>query len=296
VIPHGFGRDVGAGRPAKVQALFDGADANTAGVASGYLGAAVAAHNVQLFIDQAARRHGAHAASHAGGPFMGGAASPAEPVDLRWRVLYNPDLSSRNFIVPGLIVVLLATLAATLTSTTITRERELGSFESLVTSPVGAPELVIGKMVPYIVISAINVALVLVLSALLFDVRPRGSLLTLAGFTLLFLPGNLAIGMLISARAPTQQIALVYAMLIAFLPTLFLTGFAFPRSNMHPVVQWISSFLPATQYLTATRAVFLKGVGWRVLWPQAAWLAVTGTALVGLAIGTMRASIARGLE
>jgi ABC-2 type transport system permease protein len=307
VIRHGFARDLDAGRPVEVQALFDGADSNTAGVAAGYLAGAVAAHSARLQARAAARLEGAHDAARPAGPALGGSAGQvtgshagraweAGPIQLRWRVLYNPDLSSRRFIIPGLVAVLLSVLAATLTATTITRERELASIEFLLASPVRAPELVFGKMLPYVALALGNVVLVVLLSWLAFGMWPRGSLLTLAAFTLLFLPGMLAVGMAISAAVPTQQLALVLAILTTILPSIFLTGFIFPRSNMAWILQQVSWPFPATQYLIAVRAIFLKGADWNALWPHALWLAGSGTALVAAAIGMVGANLARGLR
>src|SRR5205814_7818065 len=184
-----------------------------------------------------ARRRGADFSSS---PLLGDEPSGSAPIDIRWRVFYNPDLSSRWFIVPGLVCVLLSILAAMLTSTTMVRERELGSLESLLTLPINAGEMVAGKMLPYLAAAILDVIVVLILGWLFFGVWPRGSLLTLTAFTCLLLPAVLAIGMAVSAAAPTQQLALVIAMLISFLPTMFLTGFAFPRSNSPTLVQIIS--------------------------------------------------------
>jgi ABC-2 type transport system permease protein len=295
VIPRGFGRDLAAGRMGEVQALFDAADSNTAGITAGYLGSAIAAYNVRLSVGAAPRRHGAHPSPHAGGPAMAGDTGVSDPIDLRWRVLYNPRLRSEWFIVPGMIAVLLSILAATLTSTTITRERELGSMESLLTSPVGPVDLVLGKMLPYLVVSLINVVFAVVAAWALFGVQPRGSVFTLTLFTLLFLPGMLSLGMIISAVAPTQQFALLLTTLTGFLPTLFLTGFALPRSNMFRIVQWASWPLPATQYMLATRAIYLKGAGLETLGVQAVWLFLSGAFLLSLAILAARWRLARGL-
>src|SRR5439155_4055814 len=226
------------------QAIFDAADSNTAGVAAGYLAAAVGAHNARL-ASSALAEAGAGAS----------AASRSEPVDIRWRVFYNPDLSSHRFIIPGLIAILLSNIAGTLTATTITRERELGSLESLLTSPVGALDLLLGKMLPYLLVAAGDVVLVLVLGGLVFGVWPRGDLVTLASFSLLFLVGMLAMGLLISASAPTQLLALLIALTVTMLPNFFLTGFAFPRSNMPWILQVLSEPLPATQYLIALRGI-----------------------------------------
>lgn len=295
VIPRGFARDLGAGRQVTVQALFDAADSNTAGVASGYLSGAMALENTRLSAGSMARQHGSPEDPRATGSALGGEAGTMDPINLRWRVFYNPDMSSRRFIIPGLIAVLLTFVAASLTSTTIVRERELGPLESLLTSPVGAPELVLGKLAPYVLVAAGNVALVLLVGGWVFGVWPRGNLLTLASLSFLFMTGMLALGLLISAGAPSQQLALLMATLATMLPNFFLTGFAFPRSNMPWILQVISWPLPATQYLIAIRGVFLKGTGWAVLWPQGLWMAVTAALLVFQAIRIVRHTMERGL-
>jgi ABC-2 type transport system permease protein len=292
VIPRGFGKDLSAGRRVQVQALFDAADSNTAGVAAGYLTGAVQEQSNRLALRAMLRLHGA---ARFTGASLGGTNTAAAPINVRWRVFYNPDLSSRRYIIPGLIAVLLTFVATSLTSTTLVRERELGSLESLLTSPVGAPELVLGKMAPYILVAAGNVALVLVAGGLVFNVWPRGNVVTLASFSFLFLLGLLALGMLISAGAPNQQLALLLATLATLLPNFFLTGFAFPRSNMPWILQVISWPLPATQYLIAIRGIFLKGIGWTVLWPQGLWMFLTAVFLVAQAIRIVRKSMARGL-
>ena len=296
VIPSGFGRDMTAGRTAKLQALFDGADSNTAGVASGYLAASLAEYNTRQTEIDAVGRPRRTAALRAAGPAIGGAASFAEPISLRWRVFYNPDLSSRRFIVPGLIAILVTFLATALTSTTITRERELGPLEALLTSPATALDVVIGKMSPYVLVAAGTIALVLVTGGLVFNVWPRGNLLTITSFSFLFVLGLLSIGMLISALAPTQQLALLFSALSTTLPTLFLTGFIFRVGNMPPVIQLISSVLPATQYLIALRGVFLKGTGWSVLWPQGLFMGCVAFLMIAIAVGIVRIRMARGLE
>ncbi|HEY3284599.1 MAG TPA: ABC transporter permease [Armatimonadota bacterium] len=293
VLPVGLGRDLRAGRRPSVQALIDGADANTAGVAGGYLSAAIATYNSSLMLSGLSRVTGA---SRTGGAEMGDAGKAFSPIDLRWRVFYNPDLNSRRFIIPGLMAILLTIVAASLTSTTIARERELGSIESLLTSPISALDLVIGKMAPYVVVALGNVTLVLLVGGLVFQTWPRGDLFTLGSFSFLFLLGMLAIGMAVSAVAPTQQLALLAALLATMLPNFFLTGFTFPRSNMPVLLQWISAPIPATSYLVAIRGVFLKGVGWSVLWPQGLWMLLTTLALLTLTVRVMSRSLARGLQ
>jgi ABC-2 type transport system permease protein len=295
VIPPRYGENLTAGKRAEVQALFDGADSNTAGVASGYLGAAIATENARLITGAISREHGSHTAASIG-TARGGDAAALQPIDIRWRTFYNPDLSSRRFIIPGLIAILLTFVAASLTSTSIVRERELGPLESLLISPIGPVELVIGKMLPYVLVAAGDIVLVLVVGGFIFDVWPRGSLITLGSLTFFFLLGMLSVGMLISAVAPSQQIALLLATLATMLPNFFLTGFAYPRSNMPWLLQVISYPIPATQFLIAIRGVFLKGIGWEVLWPQALWMLITTVALTAQAMRVMRGALTRGLE
>jgi ABC-2 type transport system permease protein len=292
VIPPGFAREAAAGKRPQVQAVFDASDSNTAGVAAGYLATMVAAQNAELAAGTLAQRGQAFPE----GPPGAGGELVAEPLNIRWRILYNPDLSSRRFIIPGLIAILLSNIAGTLTATTIVRERELGSLESLLTAPVGALDLVLGKMAPYVLVAAGDVVLVLVAGGLVFGVWPQGNLLTLASFSLLFLMAMLAMGTLISATSPNQLLALITALLVTMLPNFFLTGFAFPRSNMPWILRVISEPLPATQYLTALRGVFLKGVGWAELWPQGLWMGATAVALLLAAIRSTAVSLARGLD
>lgn len=290
VVPRDFGRDVAAGRAVKVQALVDGADSNTAGIALGYASGQLSAHASDVAAAAQSRRHGypALAGPASGTPGAAGAGPPPDTLDLRTRVFYNPDLSSTRFIVPGLIALLLTTLAALLTSTCIAREREMGTLESVLISPVRPAEFVLGKLAPYAVIATGNVLMVVGVGGLLFGTWPRGNLLTLSILTGLFLIATLALGMLISAKAPRQQPALVLAILATTLPTTFLTGFAFPRSNMPLFLQWISWPLPATQYMIAVRGVFLKGVGWSVLWPQGLMLAAISALLLRASIRSFK--------
>jgi ABC-2 type transport system permease protein len=294
VIPTTFGREVGAGRPVTVQALFDGADSNTAGVTAGFLSAAIAQQNATLATETVARRSGS-SPTGVSAPPIGGQPAVSDTVSLIWRVFYNPDLSTRRFIIPGLMVLLLSILAAMLTSTCITRERELGSLESLLVSPVSPREVVLGKMTPYFIISFVNVVIVLVLGGWAFGIWPRGSVLTLGVLTLFFLPGILALGMMISAVNKTQQLALVVATLTTYLPTMLLTGFAFPRSNMARFIYLVTWPYPANHYLHGVRVVYLKGGGLDVLWLETLWLAISGIALLALSIRIVGNQLKRGL-
>ena len=296
VLPPRLGADMAAGRAIRIQALFDGSDSNTSGVAVGYLQGALTSQNARLALETLERQHGAARTSVDAAHTAGGDTFPTEPIELGWRVFYNPDLSSKRYFIPGLVAVLLTFIAASLTSTTIVRERELGPMESLLTAPVGPVELVLGKLAPYVLVASAIVALVIVAGGLIFGVWSRGSLFDLATFSLLFMLGMLALGMVISSGAQNQQLALMAATFATMLPNIFLTGFAFPRSNMPLFLQLWSNLLPATQFIVAIRGIFLKGVGWSVLWPQGLWMAATTVALLLIAIRVVGHRMARGLE
>ena len=273
VIPRRYEQDLHAGRVTKLQVILDGSDSTTTSIAQGYLEGA---------IRQVVARLQETAAHRAGLP----AASVQAPVEVRVRVLYNPDLRSSHFIVPGLIAIILTLLASLLTSATVVRERERGTFEALAASPVSAPELMIGKLAPYVVIAALDVVVAVATGALLFGVVPQGSVILLFALSLLFLAAVLGFGLLISSIARTQQMASLAAFLTTVLPAQLLSGFIFPVRNMPLPLQAIAQVIPTTHYLVIVRGILVKGIGIRVLWPHAVVLGVFAVLIVTLA--TMR--------
>jgi len=264
MLPRGFASDLAAGRPAAVQTLVDGSDSLTATVSLSYLEALIQNWALRQAKEQLPR---------------GTALAPIEP---QVRVWYNEDLSSVNFITPGLVVVLLMMLAALLTSQTIVRERERGTIEGLVVLPVTRGEIIFGKLLPYVVIAIADVALVALAGRLLFHVPMRGSLAVLAGLTIIYLLGALGAGLLVSVIARSQQVAYLLALIATLLPTFLLTGFVFPVSSMPKVLQLIVQVHPATHFMVIVRSIVLKGVGLSVLWPRAAALTVIAGALLTL--------------
>jgi ABC-2 type transport system permease protein len=262
VIPPGFAEALRGGRSAVVQMLVDGSDANTATIALGYADAIIAAHSASL---------------------PGATADfSAPPLDLRTRVWYNPELKSRNMIVPGLIAVIMSVIAALLTALTIAREWERGTMEQLASTPVGRGEVVIGKLIPYAVIGVVDVAVTIVAGIVLFGVPLRGNLLLLGAFTLLFLAGALGVGLFLSAALKSQMLATQAAIMFTYLPALLLSGFLYDIGSMPAVVQGLTYVIPARYFVTVTRGIFLKDVGLQVLWPQA--LAMLTFATVGLTL------------
>lgn len=246
VIPERFSVDLKAGRPAPVELLLDGSDAKTANVARGYADAIARTYS-----------QNAQVTSRVG---------PA-PVQAEGRVWYNETLDSATMIVPGLIAVIMSIISAMLTSLTVSREWERGTMEQLAATPVSRSEVILGKLVPYLGIGLIDVAIAVIVGVFVFDVPFRGNLLTFALGTTVFIIGVLGLGTLLSTKLKTQLLASQAAIFATYMPALLFSGFMYTLSNMPPVLQWISSVVPARYYVSFTRGVFLKDNGLDVLWP-----------------------------
>ena len=262
-IPPGYARDLRAGRSVAVQLLLDGSDANTATIAQNYAGAIVARHSAEVRLQ---------------GRAMPGAAG-AET-----RIWYNETLESRNMIVPGLIAVVMSIIAAMLTSLTIAREWERGTMEQLAATPVRGVEIVLGKLLPYLVIGIVDVHVVVALGILVFGVPFNGSVILLAVLSTLFLVGALGVGIFISSVADSQVFAMQAATVATYLPALLLSGFLFDIAAMPTFLQGITFLIPARYFIVVTRGILLKGVGVGALWPQA--IAMLVFAAVGLTLAT----------
>jgi ABC-2 type transport system permease protein len=269
VIPTRFAADLAAGRTARVQFIIDGSDSTTASTAMGYAEAMLQQYSIRLSL-AALQRYGR------------GAAEDFPPVDMRLRVWYNPELKSTNFIVPGLIAVILTMLAALLTSMTVVRERERGTIEALIVSPVMPHELMIGKLVPYVLIAFVDVIMVIAAGRLLFHVPLVGSPALVLALSAVFLTAALGIGLLVSVVSNSQQTAMTIALVSSMLPTFLLSGFMFPISAMPRVVQWLTNIIPARHFLFILRSIFLKGGGLALLWQPALILLLFGLLLLGL--------------
>jgi ABC-2 type transport system permease protein len=267
VIPPGFERDLGHGDGAPVQALVDGADANTATIVLAYARATVQTWSQRVILQ--------------GRRFV-------PPLQVESRVWYNEELLSRNMIVPGLVATIMMIIAAMLTALTIAREWERGTMEQLIATPVTRLELVLGKILPYIGIGLADVALVSTLGVALFGVPFRGSVLLLTVLSFLFLLGTLGLGIFISAVAKSQLLATQMAMVATFLPAFLLSGFMFAIDVMPAPLQAISYLVPARYFLVVTRGVFLKGVGADVLHTQALLMVAFAVAGLALAVRAFR--------
>ncbi|PWB76135.1 ABC transporter permease [candidate division GN15 bacterium] len=212
-------------------------------------------------------------------------------VKLSQQVLFNPDLQSSHFFVPGIVAIILLMISALLTSITIAREKEMGTLEQLLTAPVTPTQILIGKLLPYIVIAFLDGLLVLIFAKLLFGVPFVGSFPLLLGFELIYVTTALSIGILISTAVPTQQLAMQFALLLTMLPTIMLSGFMFAIKNMPIPLQIISRIVPATYFLKMIRGIMLKGSGFAVLAPQAGFLALLMILFLFLAIRRFKTRI-----
>jgi ABC-2 type transport system permease protein len=204
-------------------------------------------------------------------------------VELGPRVLYNPALESRNFFVPGLMVIIIMLVAVLVTSMAVVRERERGTLEQLVVSPVHPVELMIGKMIPYGLITFVDVLLVLAVGYLVFGVEIKGSLGLLLGIAVLFLMGCLGLGLFISAVSTTQQNAFLVSIIATLLPTFILSGFIFPIESMPAPIQPFTYLVPARYFLIVVRSIILKGVGLEIFWEQVVFLVIFALLALGLA-------------
>jgi len=276
-LPRGFARDLGSGRPAQsgrtatVQAMVDGSDANTATIVLAYARSVVRGHGARVLLEGAA---------------------PSLPLTVQSRVWYNEELRSRNMIVPGLVAVIMMIIAAMLTSLTLSREWERGTMEQLASTPVTRAEVVLGKLLPYLAIGMVDVAVTSVVGVLLFDVPFRGSVVLLALLSFLFLVGASGLGIFVSAGSRSQLLATQVAMIVSYLPSLLLSGFMFAISSMPAPLRAITYLVPARYFLVVTRGIFLKGVGLGVLRGEAALMALFAVAGVTLAIVRFKKALA----
>jgi ABC-2 type transport system permease protein len=256
IIPRNFARDLALGRQVPVQALLDGGDSNTATIGLSYLEAIGRRYSDRIVLGRA------------------GLARREPAVENRLRVWYNPELQSKNYIVPGLIAVIMMVIAALLTSLTVAREWERGTMEQLIATPVRVPELVLGKLLPYFGIGFLDVTLAALAGTLVFRVPFRGNAALFLALSLVFLLGALSLGMLISIKAKSQLVASQVAMVVTFLPSFLLSGFMYDIGNMPGWLQAITYAFPARYFVTILKGIFLKGVGLRMLAVEAAFLAL----------------------
>lgn len=271
-IDAGFGASLRRGSSAPVQLILDGTDSNTAGLVLGYAGKIVGTMNRTVLVRLADRA---------------GRSISADPVPLRSRAWFNENLESRNFYVPGVVALIVTLVTLMLTSMAVVREKEIGTMEQIIVTPITRTEFILGKTLPFALIAIINVLVVTAIAVLWFRVPIRGSILLLLASTLVFLTSTIGIGLFISTASGTQQQAMMSAFFFYF-PAVLLSGFMFPIANMPEPVQWLTFLNPLRYYLVIIRGIFLKGVGPGILWPQMAALALLGVTSLTLATRRFR--------
>jgi ABC-2 type transport system permease protein len=274
VIPSDFSQRLADAGRASVQLILDATDDNTANIALGYALAVVSSYSSEVVLDVVARQ--------------GLSLQRTQPMAVQSRVWFNEDLESRNFIIPGVVAVIMALVGAQLTSLTISREWERGTMELLISTPVKPSEVMIGKLAPYLVIGWADAVFCLVIAALWFQVPFRGTVFTLFVTTTLFMIVVLGIGYLLSVLIRSQVGASQIALLVTMLPTTLLSGYVFPIDQMPQAVQDITYLVPARYYVTIVKSIFLKGSGIPELMTPILFLVVYAAAVMILAARAFR--------
>jgi ABC-2 type transport system permease protein len=270
-IDHGFARDVLGNNEPKVQIVVDGTDSNIAAVVLGYAASIIKTYSQDLASRQI--------------DILLQQVKSIPSVDLRTRAWFNPNLLSRNFYIPGVIALIVSLMSLMLTSMAIVREKEIGTIEQLIVSPLTSAELIIGKLIPFAAIAIMEASFVTTVGVLWFKIPIHGNILLLLVSTLIYLLVSLGIGLLISTISATQQQALMSVFLF-FFPANLLSGFIFPIQNMPTLIQYITIINPLRYFMVILRGIFLKGVGLAILWPQILVLLIMGIAI--LTISSLR--------
>lgn len=268
VIPRGFGEGLLARRTTPVQVVLDGTDANTSNILLNYATQIVTQYSQRMLLESAVA--------------VQGRTTPRvvpEP-----RVWFNPDLTSANYMVPGVVALVLMIITMTLTSLAIVREKEIGTMEQLLVTPIKPHQLILGKLIPFTIIGFVDVLIVLAVARYWFAVPLLGSLPLLFALSGLFILTTLGLGLFVSTIARTQQQAMLIAQFFFFMPFMFLSGFTFPIANMPVIIQLFTYLIPLRYFLEIVRGIFLKGTGIMELWPQALALAGLGVLIFTLSV------------
>ena len=262
VIPPRFGDKVLRREPARIQVILDGSEGNTAAISMGYVNQIIIGASTQILTE-----------------VLGGRA-PVGRVDPEVRAWYNPSLESRNFMVPGVLVLILLITTTNLTAMAIVKEKEVGTLEQLMVTPIRSFELILGKLFPFIIVGMTNVCIVLTVMVFGFGIPIKGSVFLLFVLTGIFLMTSLGVGLFVSTISKTQQQAMMTAIFFVMMPMMYISGFVFPIENMPMPLQYLSLFIPMRYYLVVVRSIILKGVGLDMLWPQAMMLLTMGLAIL----------------
>jgi ABC-2 type transport system permease protein len=270
IFPADFGHKIASGESAPLQVIADGSESNSAGIGMSYATLIVGRYSEDIVIQSLLRK--------------GLASAIPGRVKAETRVWFNPELKSRNFMVPGVLALLLMVMTMILTSLAIVKEKETGKMEQLVVTPIKPYQLMVGKIAPFLLIGIIDVVLVVLFTNFFFDLPVKGSFWLLLGLCVIFLMTTLGIGLFVSTISRTQQQAMLTAIFFFMLPMIFFSGFVFPIQNMPRIIQLVTYAIPLRYFFVIVRGLFLKGVGIATLWPQALALLIFGIAILGLSV------------
>ncbi|GBD92179.1 inner membrane transport permease YbhR [bacterium BMS3Abin04] len=268
VIPKDFEKKIERNETAPVQAVFDGSDGNTASISAGY---------VQLIVSNYSKSVVTDFLNKTGIKII-----PAGNVESKVRVWYNPELKTRNFMVPGIVGLLLMIVTLILTSLAIVKEKELGTLEQLIVTPIKSYQLIIGKLIPFGLLGFVAEIIVLTAMVFVFNIPVRGSLLFLFFTTSLYILSTLGLGLFVSTISKTQQQAMMLAIFVVMMPMIYLSGFAFPIENMPKIIQYITYVIPLRYFMVIIRGIILKGIGFSDLWFETTLLFVIGIVIIFL--------------
>lgn len=275
VIPAGFERDLRRGDTARAQFLIDGSDGNTANIAYGYIAALSNGYAIERLRER----------------LVAAGLQPPEQmptVQVKSRFWYNPELKSSNFIVPGIIAVIMMMIGAMVTSLTLVTEKENGTVEQLIVSPIKPHQMILGKVLPYVALCFLALILIIVVAQIVFGISIRGSLVELLLMATVYLVGVLGIGLFVSSVVADLSSAMMLSVILSLLPSILLSGFVFPIKNMPPALQLLTYLVPARYFLRIIRGIYLKGIGLETLGIEMVFLIVFALLVFGFAIGRFK--------
>ena len=270
VIPRKFGSDLIGGRQPQLQVIFDGSESTYATAGIQYATIIVNTYSRAIVLNTLGR--------------LRDSSLRIPSINPQFRVWYNPDLKSRNFMIPGVLALLLMVMTTLLTALAIVKEKEVGTMEQLIVSPIRPYALIIGKLAPFIIIGMIDIVLVMLVATFVFDVPVKGSVFLLFGLCVVYLMTTLGLGLFVSTISKNQQQAMLGAMFFLMMPMIYLSGFVFPIENMPKAMQYVTYIIPLRYFIIIIRGLFLKGVGMHELWPQALILFLFGLAILTLSV------------
>ena len=268
VIPNNFENEIENNRTANLQAIFDGSDGNKASISAGYLQKIVGKFSMDILEKR----------MNKSGKFN----IPVGQITPEIRAWYNPELSTRVYMIPGIVGLLLSIITLILTSLAVVKEREIGTLEQIIVTPIKPAQLILGKLIPFAILAFVALTIVLLAMTFIFGVTPRGSITFLFATTFLYLLSTLGLGLLVSTVSKTQQQAMMLAIFVVMLPMVFLSGFSFPIENMPSFIQGVTYIIPLRYFMTIIRGIILKGVGFSELWFEIMMLVIMGVSLITL--------------